>query len=94
MEVKELLEDSDNFYQVLEYAKYGSLEDFLLKKNTSSGMKLEENEVREIVKQILQALQYLHENKIVHRDVSLENILVSKVGDRGDIQEVKLTDFC
>ena len=39
-----------------------------------------------------QALQYCHSNGIMHRDIKLENILVS-VDDDGKIYDVKLADF-
>jgi serine/threonine protein kinase len=39
---------------------------------------LSPNEQRNIVRQVAKALSHLHENKIVHRDVKIENILISK----------------
>ena len=39
---------------------------------------LKETNVREIMIQVLQALQYLHDHNVVHRDVKLENILISE----------------
>lgn len=38
------------------------------------------------------AIQCCHQNKIVHRDVKLENFLIDYDDDTGEIQ-VKLTDF-
>ena len=37
--------------------------------------------------QVLKALKFLHENKIMHRDVKPENLLVSRHG------VIKLCDF-
>ena len=45
------------------------------------------------MKQVLQALDYIHQKKAVHRDVKLENILISRLDSHGGIEEVKLTDF-
>lgn len=48
--------------------------------------------VRPLARQILQGVQHLHELAIVHRDLSLENILVSKTDDE-DSLEIKIIDF-
>uniref|UniRef100_A0A672KJI2 non-specific serine/threonine protein kinase n=1 Tax=Sinocyclocheilus grahami TaxID=75366 RepID=A0A672KJI2_SINGR len=48
---------------------------------------LTEPQIRVVCKQSLDALQYLHENKVIHRDLKAGNILLTLDGD------VKLADF-
>ena len=49
---------------------------------------LNEEEVRKITKQILEALKYVHDEGFIHRDLEPENILLNK-----QEQTVKLIDF-
>lgn len=48
---------------------------------------LPESEVRKVAQQLTKALHYLHSNRIIHRDMKPQNILISSSGT------VKLCDF-
>lgn len=76
-------QDENYVYLVLELAHNGELNRFLKQhKQTMS-----EPEAANILKQIIQGLQYLHSHKILHRDMSLSNLLLTK-----DMQ-LKIADF-
>ena len=49
--------------------------------------RLPENVVRKIAKDLVQALHYLHSNRVIHRDMKPQNILICPNG------VVKLCDF-
>mmetsp|Transcript_65853 Transcript_65853/g.169468 ORF Transcript_65853/g.169468 Transcript_65853/m.169468 type:complete len:180 (-) Transcript_65853:250-789(-) len=51
--------------------------------------KFSEEDVKVVLRQVLMALDYMHQNNIVHRDIKLESIMLVEVGGTG----VKLIDF-
>lgn len=69
---------------VMEYCGGGSCAD-LLKSIYMTG--LPENKVAYITKEVLKGLEYLHEQKKIHRDIKAANILITDEG------KVKLGDF-
>jgi len=71
-----------NLYLMLEYSENGSL----LKIIKDHGP-LSEINTACFTKQVLQALVYLHERGVIHRDLKAANILLNRKGD------VKLADF-
>lgn len=76
-------EDAHHVYISTEYCKRGDLYAYL--KATERGMP--EREALKYLRQVLHALNYLHERGISHRDVKPENVLM---GDNG---KVRLADF-
>ncbi|KAG2217861.1 hypothetical protein INT45_012776, partial [Circinella minor] len=76
-------EDDDHYYVVMGLHGVGmDLFDYIELKN---GMM--DDEIREIFKQIAQAVCHLHDNKIVHRDIKDENVVLDQNGG------VRLIDF-
>eukprot|EP01118_Nematostelium_gracile_P003916 TRINITY_DN1460_c0_g1_i1.p1 TRINITY_DN1460_c0_g1~~TRINITY_DN1460_c0_g1_i1.p1 ORF type:complete len:541 (+),score=104.56 TRINITY_DN1460_c0_g1_i1:506-2128(+) len=75
-------------YMVTELCDRGSLDHLL---ETTEGKKLTENDKIQIAFQVASGMHYLHTNGILHRDLSLRNILVSKA-DNGSFQP-KISDF-
>lgn len=87
-------------FLVLEKINGGELFNRIVKKG-----KLNQNETKEICKQLLNGLSYLHSKDIVHRDLKPENILLSIIPaqpgqqpngpwDEGELYvQVKIADF-
>ncbi|XP_037394394.1 STE20-like serine/threonine-protein kinase isoform X1 [Pygocentrus nattereri] len=68
---------------LIEFCAGGAVDAVMLELERS----LTEPQIRVVCKQTLEALTYLHENKIIHRDLKAGNILFTSDGD------VKLADF-
>ncbi|CAG8492256.1 16422_t:CDS:2 [Dentiscutata erythropus] len=82
--IRNLYNERDKLYLVMDYIKDGEFFDFISKKK-----KLTEYETRIIFRQLFEAMKYLHDHRIVHRDLKPENILMSNK----EKLEVKITDF-
>ena len=68
---------SNNFYIEMEYSNGPNLYEYLQKYKKKYGKCLDEATVQKIVKQIASGLEYLHKNKIIHRDIKLENLIIN-----------------
>ncbi len=75
-----ILFKNNKIYLRMKYFKDGTLKDYLKKKHPTLDDK------NRIIREILLAIQYLHYNKVIHRDIKSENILM----DNGHIY---LADF-
>jgi len=85
-------EDKEIYCLVLEFAENGSLKDYFKnykEKNRTekSFTPLPQEIITKFLKQSLDALKYLHANNIIHRDISLDNILL------GENYTIKISDF-
>ncbi|XP_017780877.1 PREDICTED: serine/threonine-protein kinase PLK4 [Nicrophorus vespilloides] len=85
LELYTAFEDANYVYLVLELCHNGELQQYL-KKNTEYNV-LTEDEARVVMQQVVEGLQYLHRHNILHRDMSLSNLLLTK--DR----QIKIADF-
>ena len=87
--IKEIYEEMDKIFLVMEYCEGGDLFNYIIK---SPQGKLDEKNTINIIIQILDALNYLHnEVKICHRDLKPENMLIKNNGKNKPI--IKLIDF-
>lgn len=83
LELYEFFEDENFVFLVLEYAENGELQKYLkLYKK-----RFDEIEAAKILKQVVEGLLYLHTHNIMHRDISLTNLLLTKD------MKVKIADF-
>ena len=73
----DLKKSMNNWYLVTEYVNGGSLTSNLKKYMAMYRRPFTEDIVQHIMRQIVDALRYLHFNKIIHRDLKLDNILVN-----------------
>ena len=73
----DLKKSMNHWYLVTEFVNGGSLTDNLKKYMAMYRRPFTEDIVQYIMRQIVDALRYLHFNKIIHRDLKLDNILVN-----------------
>jgi serine/threonine kinase 3 len=76
----------DAIWIIMEYCDGGSLQD-IIDARENEEVCLTETQIAQIVAQVLQALEYLHSMKKIHRDIKAGNILLNSQG------MAKLADF-
>ncbi|KAF9359225.1 hypothetical protein BGX26_012832 [Mortierella sp. AD094] len=86
---REVVETSLQMCIVLDYAPGGELFDFVADKRSMAS----EQDIQYIFAQIVDAVAYLHQHNIVHRDLKLENVLLVPRQGAPLRPTVKLTDF-
>lgn len=94
----QVIQTDKTLYLVMEYASGGEVFDYLVMHG-----RMKEKEARAKFRQIVSAVQYLHQKRIIHRDLKAENLLLDsemniKIADFGFSNEFtpgsKLDTFC
>lgn len=86
IKLTDLFETCEHYYVVMEYMRGKDLFDYL----QARGFNMSELMVKKIVLQLILGVRYLHSFGIVHRDLKLENVMMSDMND-GAIP--KIVDF-
>ena len=82
VKVVDFIDDGDWAAIIMEYVDGESLKELIKRKG-----RLSDQEIKGFLLQILEALDYVHENKLVHRDIKPSNFMIDGKG------KVKLMDF-
>uniref|UniRef100_A0A0N4ZYV3 non-specific serine/threonine protein kinase n=1 Tax=Parastrongyloides trichosuri TaxID=131310 RepID=A0A0N4ZYV3_PARTI len=88
VELYQVIENDKKICLVMEYCSGGELFDQLGKVK-----RFNDNDARKTFRQIVSAIQYLHHNGIVHRDLKAENILLDGEGNI-KVADFGFADFC
>mmetsp|Transcript_19089 Transcript_19089/g.26706 ORF Transcript_19089/g.26706 Transcript_19089/m.26706 type:complete len:441 (+) Transcript_19089:196-1518(+) len=89
IKIIEVFDSSDKLQLVLELVTGGDLFDAIINYHNKHDHGFTETKAREIFRQLISAVEYMHEKKVAHRDLKPENILLrDKESDF-----VKISDF-
>ncbi|KAL7545871.1 hypothetical protein ACHAWF_010875 [Thalassiosira exigua] len=89
----DLYEDDDAFHLVTDLCEGGELFDAIVSKASDKESRdpcFSEDDAARILRQVLEAVAYMHRRGVVHRDIKPENILFSSTSDDSP---VKIVDF-
>ena len=94
------IKDTNKYcYIVTEYCNGGSLSNCLENYQEENNKAFPEEIVQYLMKQIMNAIRYLHKNRILHRDLKLDNILINYDNENDRLKnnimkgKIKIIDF-
>lgn len=83
----DVFETFEEYYLVLEYLQGGDLFDYL----KSRDFNISEDQQRKFLGELTHAMKFLHDKGIIHRDLKLENVMMTT--DHDTKASTKLVDF-
>ena len=87
----DVVDTDDYLFIFTELCSGGSLKDYIISKyNSNNNYFMKDSECSNIIKNIMQGVEYLANNGIIHRDLKPENIMFRK---ENDINSLVLCDF-
>lgn len=99
IKLEEYKETKDLYIITMEYANGGNLDEYLEKYKKINKKCLSEEIIQYLMRQIIDALYYIHQKKVIHRDLKLENIMLNYNNeiDRQNLNilksQIKIIDF-
>ena len=97
--IEALKKTANHYYIIMDYCNGGTLKDNYYKYKIKYGSSFPEKIIQHILRQLVEAVAFLHNKNILHRDLKLENILINFNSEEAknniDIlnSELKLIDF-
>ena len=82
VKLNDFLWDDTNFYLIMDLCEGGELYDYILEND-----RIDEKSAATIFKQVIAAISYSHANKIAHRDIKPQNILIT------EFPNIRIADF-
>lgn len=90
VKVKHIIQVNDKLYMSMEHIDGGSLDDYLERMNNTN-QAISDIQASSIMKQILEAVTYIHDKGLLHRDLKMANILLNNSTSSKPV--VKIIDF-
>jgi len=81
----DILYTTNHIYLILEYANCGDLHDYIRQKG-----KLTETQVKKLMKQLVDGLNFIHSKNLAHRDLKPQNLLLHQSSENDTTSEIQL----
>ena len=100
VKLEALKKTKNHYYVIMEYCNGGTLTECLEKYKNLYHRPFTEEIVQHIMRQVVSAVNYMHDLRIIHRDLKLDNILVKfeNEEDKNNFNllkgKIKIIDFC
>lgn len=88
IKLKEVLESPKKMYLIMEVCEGGDLAKLLQKRQH-----LNEADTKQVMFSLAEAIKYLHQVGILHRDLKLENLLLAEEPVENGVINIKVSDF-